>query len=111
MNNNASIKYKIGFKAHGLEVLEIFPENVQKNHIDGKYKYYPTEYYVRYDCGRGVGKEVWFMEEYQINSLLAKWQRKPRLLHKRLHKTLDKKYESYYKKGSKGTKTRLFTSI
>jgi hypothetical protein len=80
-------RYKIGQTIHGVAIKNIFPENVLLERQTKRWMYLPTQYYVMYDCGRGVGPEPWFMLECQINAIAAKAEYK-------LRQTLDKKYES-----------------
>jgi hypothetical protein len=64
--------YKVGFNEHGIQILNIFPEGVRWSNPLNRYQYFPTQYYIKYDKGRGCGPEMWFAEGYQINTLIHK---------------------------------------
>lgn len=59
-------KYKIGDKFYGLHILGIFGESYVTNYNNKTPKYYNTEYYVKFR------NRLYFLEEYQINSLVCR---------------------------------------
>lgn len=65
-------QYKPG-TIYGIEILNIFSERVVYSLTQKKYKYYDAEYYVK---GSRIGDipKTWFMEAYQLNTLI--WERK-----------------------------------
>lgn len=60
--------YNKNYDSYGIKVLNVFPEIIEKNHITGKYKYYPTQYYVK------CNDKLWFVEACRINTEIAKRQ-------------------------------------
>lgn len=90
-------KYKVGYELYGLKIKRIFPETYLKSHLQKRWIYIPTEYYITYDCDRGVGPEPFIVPEYRLNTLiheLIRNRRKPKGLKSNKVKMLDKKYES-----------------